>query len=73
MNCYDCLDKGITREAVAVCASCGAGVCSTCACRESVDHQRNASPGNPLHRVTRTFNCRSCAAVLGAHQLSAAR
>lgn len=73
MNCYDCLDKGITREAVAVCVSCGVGVCLTCACLESVEHERNGSPGNPLHRVTRTINCPSCDVVLGGRQLSASR
>ena len=34
MNCFDCADFGITSEAVAVCADCGAGLC--------VDHARVA-------------------------------
>ena len=37
MNCYDCLNQGLTREAVAICASCGAAVCQNCTCLESVD------------------------------------
>ena len=73
MNCYDCLSQGSKRDAVAICASCGAGVCQACARLESTDHERNVGPGNPVHRVTRTINCRSCDAVLGARHLSAAR
>lgn len=28
MNCFDCAGLGITREAVAVCGDCGAGICA---------------------------------------------
>ena len=68
MNCFDCADFGITSEAVAVCADCGAGLCVDHAARGSpladphhVDlHGRRRAGG--AHHLLRHLPCRPCGA-----------
>ncbi len=64
MNCFDCTARGVTAAAVAVCASCGAGVCADCVRRESVSTGSPATPGNPVRHATRRLVCVGCDSVL---------
>jgi len=64
MNCFDCLGRGVTSAAVAVCASCGAGLCGDCVRRETVDTASPATPGNPVHHATRRLVCTGCDSAL---------
>jgi hypothetical protein len=66
MNCYDCIGKGHTAPAVAICTSCGAGLCGEHTHLETQDHTAAATPGNPCHHRTRALICGSCDSVLRA-------
>jgi hypothetical protein len=60
MNCYDCIVDGNTTPAVAICTSCGAGICGDHTRLETRDHAQAATPGNPSHHRTRSLICGSC-------------
>jgi hypothetical protein len=64
MNCYDCIGEGRTASAVAICTSCGAGLCGEHTRVETNDHMQAATPGNPSHHRTRSLICGSCDSVL---------
>lgn len=64
MNCYDCISDGRTTVAVAICTSCGAGLCGDHTRLEVHDQTQPATPGNPSHHRTRSLICASCDSVL---------
>ena len=64
MNCYDCIGEGRTTSAVAICTSCGAGLCGEHTRLETHDQMQAATPRNPSHRRTRSLICASCDRVL---------
>ncbi|MPZ86098.1 MAG: DUF2180 family protein [Actinophytocola sp.] len=68
MHCYNCADRGDTVPAVAVCASCGAAVCRSCARigSQTTRHYRLFVGGNLLTE-TRTIACPPCADALATH------
>ena len=72
MQCYDCAVENKTAPAVAVCSTCGAGLC--------VDHsvlghadEWTASVGNPSASKLpgRRILCQTCSASGAAHEASA--
>lgn len=70
MRCYDCMDRGVDAAAVAVCMSCGAGVCADCVRAESRGVDQHATLGRPSHAETRTLLCPSCDRVLAHRPLA---
>ena len=60
MNCYDCQVTGSPTTAVAVCLSCGAGMCLACLVETSLELGGSASDAGS----TRCLLCRSCASAL---------
>jgi hypothetical protein len=69
MHCYDCSIKGATVPAVAVCTTCGAGVCQSCARvgNQTVRHVTGFVPAETALTQTRTIACPSCAVALATH------
>lgn len=70
MRCYDCADRGKDAAAVAVCLSCGAGVCADCIRAEWRGVDQHATLGRPSHAETRSLLCPSCDQVLARGSLA---
>jgi len=65
MNCFDCtVDDHTTTAAVAVCVSCGAGVCERHARLETRAMPQPASVGRHPVGLTRALTCPNCDGVL---------
>ena len=65
MHCYDCNVDGRVTPAVAICTSCGAGICGDHTRMQSQDRSQTATPGNPSPLHTRSLLCVNCDGVLG--------
>ena len=66
MNCYDCIQSGVGKTAVATCHDCGAGICHDHA-REH--HKRVTGTFAWSHAATidppqRRIRCTTCAAAI---------
>ena len=70
MQCYDCAVEQKTTTAVAVCSTCGAGLCIQHAVLGHAD-EWTASVGNPsaTQLAGRRILCQTCSAS-GAHEES---
>jgi hypothetical protein len=69
MHCFDCAARGDDVPAVAVCNSCGAGVCLTCSRtgRQAIRHDAAFMSAEVLVTETRTIACPSCSDALAEH------
>ncbi|MEW2131889.1 DUF2180 family protein [Streptomyces sp. NPDC005435] len=64
MNCFDCQDLDVTTAAVAVCRSCGAGICGRHAHPYAQVLHRAAGMGTATRRrAARRLLCETCAAA----------
>lgn len=62
MNCYTCAQEGDTREAVAVCAVCGMGLCMEHAFERTVSHGKHPpGPAGVGTATTMYIFCERCA------------
>lgn len=64
MQCYDCAAEQQISPAVAVCSTCGAGLCTTHAVPGHAEERLTATLGNPTTRRLpgRRLYCHTCAA-----------
>ncbi|WP_044370470.1 MULTISPECIES: DUF2180 family protein [Streptomyces] len=61
MNCYDCNARDRSTSAVAICNSCGAGVCGEHACSRPRQLHRCAGTGvSALPIAARRILCPTC-------------
>ncbi|MDQ8703984.1 DUF2180 family protein [Streptomyces sp. LHD-70] len=64
MNCYECVNQGLTSDAVAVCRLCGAAVCTAHVRTEPLQIREAANPGKVVHdRPARQLTCVVCSAA----------
>ncbi|MBJ7903092.1 DUF2180 family protein [Streptomyces sp. NPDC003656] len=64
MNCFDCRDLDVTAAAVAVCRSCGAGICDRHAHPHPQVLHRAAGMGTATRRqAARRLLCATCTAA----------
>jgi hypothetical protein len=74
MNRYECATEDRSSEpSIAVCVSCGAGVCAAHARVESRRIWHPASPGRPTVEHTRAMTCTACDAVLAPTGVASTR
>jgi hypothetical protein len=68
MNCYDCAVTGDHRDAVAVCADCGAAVCieHTVPTRHWLTRTRTIMLVEPVDPPARVIRCGTCHAAHAA-------
>ncbi|WP_082469264.1 DUF2180 family protein [Sciscionella sediminilitoris] len=75
MNCFDCAEHGEFKSAVAICTTCGAGVCRDCAHVgvSTIKYPSGFSSAEETFVETRKLACRVCTAALSAHHAQAYR
>lgn len=66
MNCYPCLQTGVTREAAGLCHHCSAALCADhiCEVEDPITLSHIMSPSVILPKKARRLLCRTCKAAL---------
>ena len=66
MDCYPCLQAGITQEAAGLCRHCSAGLCADhiCAVEDSITLNHPFATSSVLPKKARILLCSTCKAAL---------
>jgi hypothetical protein len=66
MECYQCLQNGINRDAVGLCHHCSAALCSehTCEVEDPITIKHATAPSTVLPRKARILLCATCKSAL---------
>ncbi len=66
MECYQCLQAGITREAAGLCHHCSAGLCREhiCTVEDPITLRRVLAPSEVLPKRARVLLCSICKGAL---------
>jgi hypothetical protein len=66
MECYSCLQSGMSREAAGLCHHCSAALCSDhiCEVEDPITITRIMAPASILPKKARVLLCQECKAAL---------